>query len=68
MSEMDVGRCGIDAKLDAERFAARELVGEFLLAVNRDGAALEDFELFRDGEHGEREDGARRVFCKATDV
>ena len=31
------------AELDAERFAARELVGEFLLAVDRDGAALEDF-------------------------
>ena len=54
MTEMNVRRSRIDAELDAERFAARELVREFLLAVDRDGAALEDFELFRDGKHGAR--------------
>ena len=54
VAQMDVRRGRVDPQLDAQGLAARQLLGEFLLAVNGDCAAFEDIELYGNGEHGNR--------------
>ena len=54
VTKMNVRRRGVDAELHPQGLAARELFRELLLAVDRDGAALENFELFRDRWHEPR--------------
>ena len=59
VAEVQVGRGGVEAELDAQRRAARELARELLLDDQLVAAALDEREGFSD---------CRLAFCRAGDL